>query len=265
MNILDTIVAHKKMEVTQQKQQLSVQQLQQKKFFNQEVFSLKNNFLQSSTTGIIAEFKRKSPSKGFINEHANLKQITNAYAQHGASAISILTDNHFFGGNINDLEETSNLAIPLLRKDFIIDEYQIIQSKAIGASVILLIAACLTKLKVKQMSALAKSIGLEVLLEIHDEAELEYICDTIDFVGVNNRNLKTFEVSIETSLQLIKQIPTNKFAISESGISTVQTIVTLKNEGFKGFLIGENFMKNINPAIAFENFVHQLKQQLNEY
>jgi indole-3-glycerol phosphate synthase len=143
-----------------------------------------------------------------------------------------------------------------------IDEYQIVEAKAFGASVILLISACLTPLQVKELAKCAKSIGLEVLLEIHNEQELEHICDEVDFVGVNNRNLKTFEVNIQTSLQLIQKIPVNKLAIAESGISNVDTIVTLRNAGFKGFLIGENFMKEPDPAIAFANFTHQLKTKL---
>lgn len=259
MNILDTIIAQKKLEVVARKQITSVADLEKGAFFANETLSLKNFLLDKNKTGIIAEFKRKSPSKGIINNTAKVEEVTAAYALHGASGISILTDEEFFGGTLNDLMEATIHEVPLLRKDFMIDEYQLIEAKAFGAEVILLIAACLTPATVKQMAITAKSIGLEVLLEIHNEKELEHICDEVDLVGVNNRNLKTFEVSITTSLNLINKIPNNKPAIAESGISDVDTIVTLRNAGFKGFLIGENFMKQANPSIAFADFVNQLK------
>lgn len=259
MNILDKIVAQKKVEVAQRKAQTSIAELEQGKFFANETLSLKQFLLDESKTGIIAEYKRKSPSKGIINDKATVEEVTTAYAKFGASGISVLTDEEFFGGNLNDLLAATINEVPLLRKDFMIDEYQIIEAKAHGAEVILLIAACLTKEEVKQMASTAKGLGLEVLLEIHNEEEIEHICDAIDLVGVNNRNLKTFEVSIDTSLQLINKIPTDKLAIAESGISNVETILTLRQAGFKGFLIGENFMKEVNPAVAFENFVQQLK------
>jgi len=259
MNILDKIVAQKQIEVAARKLQTPVGVLEQMKYFSAETLSLYSFLLDPTKTGIIAEFKRKSPSKGVINDQATVEEVTMAYAKYGASGISVLTDTEFFGGSLNDLLAATINEVPLLRKDFMIDEYQLIEAKAHGAEVILLIAACLSPEKVKSMAATAKSLGLEVLLEIHNEQELEHICDSIDLVGVNNRNLKNFEVSIDTSLALIKQIPTNKLAIAESGISNVDTIVTLRQAGFKGFLIGENFMKQANPSIAFAEFVHQLK------
>ena len=259
MNILDKIVAQKQIEVAARKLQTPVGVLEQMKYFSAETLSLYSFLLDPTKTGIIAEFKRKSPSKGVINDQATVEEVTMAYAKYGASGISVLTDTEFFGGSLNDLLAATINEVPLLRKDFMIDEYQLIEAKAHGAEVILLIAACLSPDKVKSMAATAKSLGLEVLLEIHNEQELEHICDSIDLVGVNNRNLKNFEVSIDTSLALIKQIPTNKLAIAESGISIVYTIVTLRQAGFKGFLIGENFMKQASPSIAFAEFVHQLK------
>ena len=262
MNILDKIIAHKKVEVAQRKTQTSIAELEKGKFFANKTLSLKQFLLNETKTGIIAEYKRKSPSKGIINKQSTVEEVTTAYAKFGASGISILTDQEFFGGNLNDLLAATINEVPLLRKDFMIDEYQIIEAKAYGAGVILLIAACLTKEEVKQMAATAKNIGLEVLLEIHNEDELSHICNDVDMVGVNNRNLKNFEVNINTSLQLIKKIPTDKIAIAESGISDVETIVTLHQAGFKGFLIGENFMKETNPAKAFENFVQELKTKL---
>ena len=259
MNILDKIVAQKQIEVAARKLQTPVAVLEQMQYFSAETLSLYSFLLDPTKTGIIAEYKRKSPSKGVINDQATVEEVTMAYAKYGASGISVLTDTEFFGGSLTDLLAATINELPLLRKDFMIDEYQLIEAKAHGAEVILLIAACLNPGKVKSMAATAKSLGLEVLLEIHNEQELEHICDSIDLVGVNNRNLKTFEVTIDTSLALIKQIPTNKLAIAESGISNVDTIVTLRQAGFKGFLIGENFMKQASPSIAFADFVNQLK------
>ena len=259
MNILDTIIARKKMEVAERKQKISVADLEKGKFFANKTLSLRSFLLDENKTGIIAEYKRKSPSKGIINDKATVEEVTTAYAKHGASGISVLTDTHFFGGSLDDLLAATINEVPLLRKDFMIDEYQLIEAKAHGAEVILLIAACLSPNEVRTMAATAKSLGLEVLLEIHNDEELEHICEEVDLVGVNNRNLKTFEVSIETSLSLINKIPKEKPAVAESGISDVDTIVTLRQAGFKGFLIGENFMKQASPSIAFADFVNQLK------
>lgn len=259
MNILDTIVAHKRKEVALRKQQVSLAELEKEKFFGNKTLSLKKFLLDPSRTGIIAEFKRKSPSKGIINNRVTVEEVTTAYARYGASGISVLTDEEFFGGTLNDLLVATINEVPLLRKDFMIDEYQLVEAKAYGAAVILLIAACLTPAEVKKMAGTAKNLGLEVLLEIHNDAELGHICDDVTLVGVNNRNLKTFEVSIDTSLGLINKIPSHKPAIAESGISSVDTIVTLRSAGFKGFLIGENFMKQASPSVAFADFVNQLK------
>lgn len=259
MNILDTIVAQKKKEVAARKMQTTVAELEKGKFFANETLSLRSFLLNPEKTGIIAEFKRKSPSKGIINDKVTVEEVTTAYAQYGASGISVLTDTDFFGGSLDDLLAATINEVPLLRKDFMIDEYQLVEAKAYGAEVILLIAACLTPQEVKTMAATAKGLGLEVLLEIHNDEELGHICDAVDLVGVNNRNLKTFEVSIDTSLGLINKIPKEKPAVAESGISDVDTIVTLRQAGFKGFLIGENFMKQASPSIAFADFVNQLK------
>ncbi len=259
MNILDTIIAQKKTEVALRKEQVSVAELEAGMLFEQPCQSLRKFLMDTDKTGIIAEFKRKSPSKGIINDKVTVEEVTTAYALHGASGISVLTDTDFFGGSLNDLVAATINQVPLLRKDFMIDEYQLLEAKAFGADVILLIAACLTKTEVKNLASAAKRLGLEVLLEIHNEEELDHICDEVDLVGVNNRNLKTFEVSIQPSLDLINKIPKEKPAIAESGISEVDTIVTLREAGFRGFLIGENFMKHANPSVAFADFVSQLK------
>jgi indole-3-glycerol phosphate synthase len=185
--------------------------------------------------------------------------VTTAYTENGASGLSILTDEKFFGGSNEDLIEARINAIPVLRKDFIIDEYQIVEAKSIGADVILLIAACLAPKEVRRLAAFAKSLGLEVLLELYDENELEHICDETELVGVNNRNLKTFEVNIEQSLKMAEKIPADKIKIAESGINSVDDIVLFKENGFKGFLIGELFMKEADPSIAFAGFVNALQ------
>jgi indole-3-glycerol phosphate synthase len=263
MNILDQIIAQKKIEVAQRKLVMPVALLEKEYFFNKDTLSLKSFISNPLRTGIIAEFKRKSPSKGIINDRSTVEEVTMAYAANGASGLSVLTDEHFFGGNISDLIKATVNEVPILRKDFMIDEYQLIEAKAYGAEVILLIAACLSIQDVKTMAKRAKSLGLEVLLEIHNKEELEHICDDVDLVGVNNRNLKNFEVSIANSLDLINQIPKDKPAIAESGINNVDTIVTLQKAGFKGFLIGEHFMKEASPSIAFADFVQQLKVKQN--
>ncbi|MEP6844838.1 MAG: indole-3-glycerol phosphate synthase TrpC [Panacibacter sp.] len=259
MNILDKIVAHKREEVKRQKTKVTIEELKTSSIFARKTLSLRQFLLDETKTGIIAEFKRKSPSRGIINDNADVVKVTNAYSTFGASGLSVLTDENFFGGSKEDLVKARVNNTPILRKDFMIDAYQFYEAKAIGADVILLIAACLSAEQVKEFAALSKELGLEVLLEIHSEEELEHICPDVDFVGVNNRNLKTFKVDINTSLQLFPHIPADKLAIAESGISNVDTIVTLKQAGFKSFLIGENFMKQPDPTIAFADFVTELK------
>jgi indole-3-glycerol phosphate synthase len=264
MNILDQIIARKREEVADQKMLVSEAALQQVPFFKAPVLSMSSYLTMPGKTGIIAEFKRKSPSKGIINDTATVKDVTSAYSAHGASGLSVLTDTDFFGGTLQDLTAARLHETPILRKDFMVDPYQIIEAKAYGADVILLIAACLTPLAVKELATVAKDIGLEVLLEIHTSDELEHVCDGIDMVGINNRNLKTFEVDLAHSIALAKMLPAHLPKIAESGISNVSTILALKKEGFDGFLIGENFMKTSNPAAAFEAFVADLKKQENE-
>jgi indole-3-glycerol phosphate synthase len=262
MTILDTIVANKRKEVEKLKPLSSIERFEKKGFFWEVANrSLVQSLQVKDSTGIIAEFKRKSPSKGwFKNKELEVEPVVVPYNRLGAAGISVLTDDEFFGGDLDDLIQAKVVTeVPVLRKDFMIDPWQIAEAKAFGADVILLIAACLSPAEVKQMAGYAKSIGLEVLLEIHNEEELDHICDEVDMVGVNNRNLKTFEVDINISLGLINKIPTTKPAVAESGISDVETILTLKQAGFKGFLIGETFMKEANPGKAFADFVAILK------
>jgi indole-3-glycerol phosphate synthase len=262
MNILDTIIESKKVEVKRLKEEITVDNLKKSGFFTRSTLSLKQFLLDETRTGIIAEFKRKSPSKGIINATADVVEVTKAYTANGASCLSVLTDEHFFGGTADDLKKARVNNIPILRKDFIIDEYQIAEARAMGADVILLIAACLTPQRVKELALFAKSLQLEVLLEIHTEEELQHICDATEIVGINNRDLKTFTVDINRSIELGKKIPADKIKIAESGINNIDTICTFKTAGFKGFLIGENFMKQPEPTIAFADFVQQLKARV---
>lgn len=264
MNILDTIIARKKEEVAVQKSLVSESALKQMPFYKAPVLSMSSYLTMPGKTGIIAEFKRKSPSKGIINDSATVEAVTAAYTAHGASGLSVLTDTDFFGGSLQDLTAATIHETPILRKDFMVDPYQIIEAKAYGAEVILLIAACLSPLQVKELASVAKDIGLEVLLEIHTQQELDHVCDAVDMVGINNRNLKTFEVDLAHSIALAKMLPAHLPKIAESGISQVSTILELKKEGFDGFLIGENFMKTPDPAAAFAAFVADLKNSEHE-
>ena len=259
MNILDEIIEHKRKEVAHGKFSIPEAMLKDSEYFHRKCLSLAESLYAAGSSGVIAEFKRKSPSKDFINEFADADNITSGYTKAGAAGLSILTDETFFGGSEKDLKAGRINRIPILRKDFFIDPYQITEAKAIGADVILLIAACLTANEVRSLAKYAVSLGLEVLLELHHPEELEHICDETVLVGINNRNLKDFKVDINASLEMSRLIPSDKIKIAESGISTVETVKTFKNAGFQGFLIGENFMKESDPALALENFIKQIE------
>lgn len=260
MTILDQIIEHKRREVAARKAAASLKSLEGTEFFGRTTISLKASIRRSDRSGIIAEFKRRSPSKGVINAHASVIETTQGYAAAGASALSVLTDEKFFGGSNGDLSlARKNNTCPILRKDFTIDEYQIAEAKAIGADAILLIAAVLSPKEAKTLAGFAHSLGLEVLMEVHNEAELAaHLESGADLIGVNNRDLKTFSVSIETSKSLAARIPDGIVKVSESGISNPDTIVELKKYGFEGFLIGENFMKEKDPSKAADDFVRAL-------
>lgn len=260
MNILDTIVAAKRLEVAECRKKTSTRELEAQIFFDRTTISLKSRLLQPASSGIIAEFKRKSPSKGVINDRFAPEDVTFAYQEAGVAGVSILTDGPFFGGSADDLiAARERLSTPILRKEFIIDEYQILEAKALGADLILLIAAILDKKEVKAFASLAKSLGLEILFEVHDQDELEKVCEEVTFVGVNNRNLKTFVVDIQQSVSLTELIPSEFLKISESGIDSVESIKMLKQVGYHGFLIGENFMKTDDPGEACKNFISKLR------
>ncbi len=260
MNILDKIVADKKIEVDFRKGLIPVAQLEASILFNRETISLADK-LSSSTTGIIAEHKRRSPSKSVINQTSSVWDVAKGYETAGASGMSVLTDGKYFGGSLDDLlTARASCNMPLLRKEFIIDEYQLLEAKAYGADVCLLIAACLTRNEIKQLSEFSKSLGLDVLLEVHNQEELEKsLMPSLDMLGVNNRDLKTFEVSLETSKNLSTQIPDDFVKVSESGISSIEAIAALRPYGYQGFLIGENFMKTDNPAQSAIDFIDKLK------
>lgn len=259
MDILQKIVARKKEEVATAKRNVSIGELQQSVYYHRVPLSLQHYLAHPSRTGIVAEFKRQSPSKGVINNTSTVEEVTNGYTLGGASGLSVLTDSDFFGGKADDLLNARRVNFcPILRKDFMIDPYQMIEAKAWGADVVLLIAACLTVSQTNELADAAHRLGLEVLLEIHDEEELKYLSPAINLVGVNNRNLKTFEVSLQTSVHLGALIPKAYTKISESGIASADDIVFLRGHGFAGFLIGENFMKTSHPANAFATFVSQI-------
>lgn len=257
MNILDQIIARKKEEISFSKSKVSLKDLKNSAFFERKTFSLKESLVQNS--GIIAEFKRKSPSKGIINNQSDVLEVAKTYEKFGASGMSVLTDSDFFGGNFEDILKIRNeIKIPILRKDFMVDEYQFYEAKSIGADVVLLIAACLSPVQVQEFTQLSHELGLEVLLEIHTEEELKCFNNYIDLVGINNRNLKNFKVDLQHSVHLKNLLPAGTLSVAESGIYSVQDYQFLKRKGFDGFLMGEYFMKNENPEQKFEEFVSNL-------
>jgi indole-3-glycerol phosphate synthase len=259
MTILDQIIKDKAEEVANNKKCITIGQLKEYLGYRRQTVSIKHRLAQAQVPGIIAEHKRKSPSKGIINKNVQLEEVVLGYQQAGVQAISILTDYKYFMGNTQDVVNARGIVdIPILRKEFMIDDYQVYEAKAIGADFILLIAACLSKMQSEHLAGVAKEIGLEVLIEIHTEKELKAIPNNVDMVGVNNRDLKTFEVDILTSVNLADGIPDQFVKISESGISDIGPIQLLWKHGYKGFLIGENFMKAENPGQSCKAFINKL-------
>lgn len=262
-SVLDNIIRHKLLEVQQRKAALPQTQLEAEGArWKPHRKSLRSSLGEANATGIIAEFKRRSPSKGWFQQpDFNAAPVGKAYQQGGASAISVLTDTEFFGGSLADLTEVKKaVEIPVLRKDFIIDAWQIAEASAYGADVILLIAACLSPEQVRILAAYARSLGLDVLLELHEESELGHICADTEIIGINNRNLKTFEVDIDRSLQMARKLPHHLIKVAESGITDVHTLLQFRGEGFSGFLIGEHFMKNTDPGLAFQQWVKNITE-----
>ena len=263
MKILDNIISDKKIEIETLSKIVSISDLEKQKDFTKQCKSLKES-IKKSKSGIICEFKRKSPSNEKINYKSNISEVINGYEKAGAVGVSILTNKKYFDGSIKDINEVkNNLDIPILRKEFIISEYQIIESKSIGADAILLIASILDKEEIKNYSSLAKSLGLEVLLEIHSIEEFNKISNTdIDIIGVNNRNLDTLDIDIENSIEMFENIPSEFIKISESGISKVDSIIKLIKVGYDGFLIGENFMKTSKPGESAYHFIKKVENEI---
>lgn len=261
MNILDEIIAHKRTEVRERKELYPTKLLEKSLYFSSPAVSLKKYLLRSDKSGIIAEIKRASPSKGILNKYVSIERTSIGYMQAGASALSVLTDTAYFHGTNDDLQAARKFNYcPILRKDFTVDEYQILEAKSIGADAILLIASALTPDEIKRFSATAHALGLEVLLEVHTSDEIERsFCDDIDIVGVNNRDLQSFAVSLETSESLASKIPNGVVKISESGIKTAQDVHRLRSAGFQGFLIGELFMRHSRPEEACATLVREVR------
>ncbi len=262
-NRLNEIVAVKKLEVSQLQKEYKVSDLEATSYFNRKGMSLKKRLLK--TPGLITEFKRASPSEGAINQEAKVQSIVRGYDKAGAAAISILTDKQFFGGSTSDLVQARQITdIPILRKDFIIDEIQVYQAKSVGADIILLIAEILEKDQAKALAQLAKEIQLEVLFEVHSPEQLEKLNEYVDFVGVNNRDLTTFTVDIQQSIDMAKLVPSDFIKISESGYTQAEEVLSVLHHGYRGFLIGSHFMRYEDPAAAVERMLSSLSGSKHE-
>lgn len=258
-DILQEIVATKRAEIDRRKRETDLQALYRQAETPRTTRHSLREALRSSSTGIISEFKRRSPSKGWINRDADVQSVVRAYQQAGATALSVLTDTPYFGGTDDDLRAARQAcSLPILRKDFTIDEFQLVESRALGADAVLLIAAALTREQCRRFAEIAHQLELEVLLEIHDQSELDYYSEYVDVLGVNNRNLGSFHTDIANSFRLIEQMPQEATPISESGISNPDTVKELRTIGFKGFLIGENFMKTEAPGDSLKSFINAL-------
>jgi indole-3-glycerol phosphate synthase len=259
MNILEKIVLEKRKQVQEEKRLFPVELLERSIYYKSECVSLKKYLVREDKNGIIAEIKKRSPALGAINPYIKVEKLSIGYMQAGASALSVLTDKKFFGGSNADLTTARKYNFcPILRKDFVIDEYQLFEARSIGADAILLIAAILSKVEITRFTKLAHSLGMEVILELHSEEEIEKIYDTIDIIGVNNRNLETMKIDIATSKSMAKLIPPGLMKISESGIEDPNIVLELKQIGYNGFLIGSYFMKHPEPEKACAGFIQQI-------
>lgn len=265
MTILDKIIAQKHQEIAERRENKPITKLEASSRFDEPRASFVEQLKDSQKVGIIAEFKRRSPSKGILNRTARIAEVVDGYARAGACGISVLTDEQFFGGSLNDLEVAfDHTNCPLLRKDFVLDEYQIVEARAAGASAVLLVASYLNNEQIKRLSKFAASLGLEVLFEVHTVAEIPDDLSNITMIGVNNRDLRDFSVDINRSIEVAEHLPNDVIKISESGLSKPETILELKQTGFDGFLIGENFMRDSDPAAACALFVNQIKTLIEQ-
>lgn len=262
MNKLQEIVIEKRKQVEQDKKHLPIEMLEQSLYFNRECALLKEYLVREDKSGIIAEIKKKSPALGAINPEINVGNLAAGYTQAGISALSVLTDTKFFGGcNADLMDARENTNCPILRKDFVIDEYQVYEAKSIGADIILLIAAILTKEEIAGFTELAHKLGMQVILEVHAENELEKVDNKVDVIGVNNRNLEIMQIDVHTSRSMVKRIPDGFLKISESGIEDPAIVLELKQLGYDGFLIGSHFMKHPEPGKACAEFIQQINKQ----
>ncbi|WP_400191365.1 indole-3-glycerol phosphate synthase TrpC [Hymenobacter sp. B81] len=264
-NVLARIVAHKQQEVAERRELVPLRKLEQSPYLASPTLSLAGYLRRPELSGIIAEFKRRSPSRGWLNEFAPVERTTLGYMQAGASALSILTDAEFFGGRSEDLTTARRFNLcPILRKDFVVDEYQLLEARSLGADAVLLIAAVLEPAQLRRLAAQARALDLEVLLEVHDGQELarslDAALDVVDLVGINNRDLRDFSVSLDRSLELAEQLPAHLGRVAESGLRTAQDIALLRRAGFNGFLIGETFMRHGRPEKACAALVQQLRE-----
>lgn len=260
--ILSEIISFKRKEVRERRQRNPLTLIRQCIPYSTTTVSMHKRLLQDNESGIIAEFKQKSPSLGIINPNVSVAQVTSGYSQAGASALSVLTDNQFFGGSLNNFSiARQHNNCPMLQKDFFIDEYQIYEARALGADVILLIAAVLTREEVKEFASIACSMGMESILEVHTADELASLCPEVTMVGVNNRDLKTFITDLSRAEELSSLIPSGYVKIAESGIRNPEDILRLRNAGYNGFLIGEKFMTQADPAMACADFIKQIPRQ----
>jgi indole-3-glycerol phosphate synthase len=262
MNKLEEIVAHKRIEVGEARQEVPVKKLEKSIYFSGPTLSLSAYLARPEMVGIIAEIKRRSPSEGELQPHLSVRELSLGYMQAGASALSILTDAKYFGGKGEDLlEARRNNLCPILRKDFTVDEYQIIEARSLGADVILLIAGALSPTEVKELATVARNLGLESILEVHSAQELEsHFCDEVSIIGVNNRDLRDLSIDVGRSEALAKLLPKGKPWISESGLKDVETILKLRRLGYSGFLVGTTFLKTDRPDHECARLVHALKQ-----
>lgn len=257
LDILSEIIANKREEVAHQKERLPLSEIERRLATAADIpfYSMKDA-LESSKSGIIAEFKRRSPSKGWLFQSANVNEVTKAYESAGASVLSVLTDEKYFGGTMDDLRQaTGGVKIPVMRKEFIVDEYQLFEAKLAGASAVLLIAAAITKEECKRFSELARQLRLEVLLELHDEQEVDHVGPLNKLVGINNRNLGSFVTDLQKSFRMVDLLPKEAVWISESGISDAGIVKELRDAGYRGFLIGEHFMRSGHPGESLKEFI----------
>lgn len=261
MNVLEKIIAYKKEELAVRKLMVEQSELEDSAYFDRNCLSLVAALQNHPGPAVIAGFKRKTPAKGFINQKAGIEEVVNAYEKHGACAVFVYTDNHFFGGNTEDIVLARSVNLPLIREDFIIDPYQVVASKAMGADAVVLIAACHTPASLQELAAQAKSLGLETVLEIHSADEAGYICSETDVICINNRNISNFEADRQKAKELSGVISENRLTVAGSGITDPANILDASNKGFKGFMISETFMKNADPGEAFSIFMKALNQQ----